>query len=181
MSLIWESVFTVFCYTSVEYCRCCGWPWQLWSLFILLFFSITWYLFWIWHCFVTSWFSKSQKVSLYFEEILQQFFISYKTTKFKCTVLVVWRCITVIFSVSTEVVMEDNNIINFFFFFPNPLFKATKAIRNLRALCFFKNTKCIALEIKISWTFWIRSSLSSAFGNVQIRVEERKYCNFSVA
>lgn len=176
MSLIWESVFT-----SVEYCRCSGWPWQLWSLFILLFFSITWYLFWIWHWFVTSWFSKSQKVSLYFEEILQQFFMSYKkTSKFKCTVLVVWRCITAIFRVSTEVILEDNNIINLFFF-PNPLLKTTRAIRKLHTSCFFKNMKCIALEIKISWTFLIRSSLSSAFGNVQTRAEEWKYCNFSVA
>lgn len=42
----------------------------------------------------------------------------------------VWRCITVIFSVATDVSMEDSNTINMFFFFFNPIPKKTKLLGN---------------------------------------------------
>lgn len=42
----------------------------------------------------------------------------------------VWRCITVIFSVATDVSMEDSNTINMFFFFFNPIPKKPKLLGN---------------------------------------------------
>jgi len=81
MRLIWEPIVTVF--VKLQWCTA-GYLADLGNSglslfsFSLLLSDFTWYLFWFWHLFNPSWFSRYQTVSLHLEEILQQFFVSCK-------------------------------------------------------------------------------------------------------